>query len=130
MANTVQLAEYLANIKALLRLDPNRWRIVVEKQVQAHVLPHIAGTRAQLEPRLWELLIFCLDGHEASVPEMTEQRWEAAVAAARESRMLVGRERAVFPRAAIETALVLAGIREVGVYPPPKLGGQKDAESR
>lgn len=130
MANRVQLAEYLANIKALLRLDPNRWRIVVEKQVQAHVLPYIAGTRAQLEPRLWELLVFCLDGHEAPVPEMTEQRREAAVAAARDGRMLAGQQRAAFPRAAVETALVLEELREVGVYPPPKLGGHKDAESR
>jgi hypothetical protein len=127
MANRVQLAEYLANVRALLRLDPARWRIVVEKQVQAHVLPHIAGTRAQLEPGLWELLILCLDGHEAAVPAMDETRWEAAREAARDGRDSAGQGPAAYPRAAIETALVMVEVRETGIYPPPKLRGDLHA---
>ncbi len=124
MAHGIQLGEYLDNIKALLRSDESRWRIVVERQVQVQVLPNVTGVRADIERKLFELLILCLDGHEAVLeggPALNDESWEAARHAASIGRSLSGEVEATHPRAAVAVALVIAEVRESGVYPPPKI---------
>lgn len=121
MAHGIQLGEYLDNIKALLRGDESRWRIVVERQVQTRVLPNVVGARVDIEPLLFALLILCLDGHQAEIPELTDETWETARDAARSERSMSGEAAAVFPRAAVAVALVITEVREAGVYPPPKI---------
>lgn len=113
--------EYLANVRALLRSDMRRWRMVVERQVLSQLLPKVAGSRAALEAPLWELLVLCLDGIEATAPELSDEAFEAAKQAAADGHAYLCDGPAEFPRAAVGVAMLLAELREVGVYPPPKL---------
>jgi len=115
------LPEYLGNLRALLQSDMKRWRLVVERQVLTQILPRVSGSRASLESNLWELLVLCLDGAEAAAPDLNDERWEAAREAAADGQALLGDGAAEFPRAAIGVAMLLAELREVGVYPPPKI---------
>ena len=120
MAKNVDLREYLDNLRALLRTDEARWRIVVERQVQQQALPKVAGTRHDLEPLLWELLIFCLDGHEATPPALSDDSLETARAAAGDGRGFAI-DKAAYPRAAVATTMTILLLREVGVLLPPKI---------
>ena len=115
------LAEYVDNLRALLRLDQARWSLVVERQVLSRVLPRLSGSRAKLESPLWSLLILCLDGHDAPTPELTEENWEKARQAAADSKAFSRPGRAVYPHAAVEVAMLMTVLREAGVYPPPVL---------
>jgi len=119
VAHEIDLQEYLTNTKALLGLDHARWRVVVERQVQAQVLPNVKGTRVELEPQLWALLVLCLDGHLADVPELTEAGWERGVETARKGSQLGGDGNACYPRAALAVVEVMEQLREAGIYPPP-----------
>jgi hypothetical protein len=97
-----------------------RWRVVVERQVIAQVLPRLTGTRALLEPAVWELLVLCLDGPEAATPGLDEAQWAKAELATTGGRALQTDEPAAFPRAAAAVRGVLVALRQAGVYPPPK----------
>ena len=119
MSAPEEISGYLDNVKALLRLDAARWRMVVERQVLSQVLPKLSGNRAALEPQLWDLLIFCLDGHDGNAVGMDDERWEQARSCAAEGLALDTERPAAFPRAAVEVAMVLTELRELGVYPPP-----------
>lgn len=113
--------EYLGNLRALLRSDMKRWRMVVERQVLSQLLPRVSGSRAALESPLWELLILCLDGVEATAPELTDEQFEAARQAATDGTAYQAAGPAAFPRAAAGVAALISQLREVGVYPPPKI---------
>ena len=113
--------EYLENLRALLRSDMKRWRMVVERQVLSQLLPKVSGSRAALESPLWELLILCLDGVEATPPDLTDDGFEAAKQAAADGHAYLGEGPAAFPRAAVGVAMLIAELREVGVYPPPRI---------
>ena len=112
------LPDYLSNIRELLRAKPT-FKLMVERQVQCRVLPKVSGSRAKLEPQLWELLVFCLDGHEASIPELSDPNVERAQQATVEGTTLSGQETAAFPKAANAVLKTLETLREIGVYPPP-----------
>ncbi len=117
----VDLDEYLGNLRALLRAEPARWRLVVERQILARVLPQLAGPRAALEGGLWQLLCFCLDGHDAVAPALDPPTVARATAAAENGRRIDGAAPAAFPRAATAVAAALAELQQHGVYPPPTL---------
>jgi hypothetical protein len=117
----LQLDEYLDNLRALLRADPNRWRLVVERQVLARVLPQLRGPQASLEAGLWQLLLLCLDGHEAVTPPLEAALLERAAQAATTGRTLAGTGPAVYPRAGAAVAKALLQLREHGIFPPPKV---------
>ena len=121
MGRSVNLPEYLANMRALLRRDEVKFGLMVERQVQVRVLPCVSGARAALEPHLWELLVFCLDGHEATAPSLDDATFERAHDAADAGTRMLGEGEAPFPRAAAAVIRTLDTLREVGVFPPPKL---------
>lgn len=116
-----QLFEYLENLRALLRLDAPRWRVVVERQVLSQLLPHLQGSRTNLETHLWELLVLCLDGHESTPPPLDDATWEQALAAVSAGIRLEGEGPAAFGRAARGVADVILSLREHGIHPPPKV---------
>ena len=120
MASAASISEYLTNIRELLRLDPHKFGLMVERQVQRRLLPRLHGTRANLEPELWALLVFCLDGAEAAAPPLTDETLESAKGAAQAGTSLTGEDQAAFPRAAHAVLETLDTVREAGVYPPPK----------
>jgi hypothetical protein len=99
----------------------HKFGIMVERQVQVRVLPGVAGSRANLEPQLWELLVFCLDGHEAEIPGLDDASFERALVAVQSGKTLSGEAQAAYPRAATAVMKAIETLREVGVYPPPKI---------
>ena len=122
MANAAmakELPEYVENLRALLRLDLGLWRVVVERQILATLLPHLSGNRVELETHLWALLIICLDGHEAPVPTLSDVTWDKAIAAVKAGRSLANTDDAVFPRAARGLVEALITLRETGIFPRP-----------
>ena len=118
IATARELPEYVDNLRALLRLDAGLWRVVVERQILATLLPRLAGNRAALETHLWALLIICLDGHEAPPPALTDAAWTKALGAAKTGQGF-STPAAPFPRAAVGVAEALAALRETGVFPRP-----------
>ena len=121
MARRVNLPEYLRNTRELLRLDAAKFSLMIERQVQVRVLPSVAGPRAELEEPLWQLLLLCLDGHEADAPPLTQAAWEKALSAAQNGQAVGNGAAAPYPRAARAVLQTLTTLREVGVFPPPKL---------
>jgi hypothetical protein len=113
--------EYVGNVRALLNTSAARYGLLVERQVQFALLPKVAGQRAVLEPALWELLALLLDGHEVSAPALDEAAWTKATAAVAAGTGLTHDGPARFPRAAAAIARALTELREIGVYPKPKL---------
>lgn len=118
---SVDVLEYIENMGALLRQQPELFGFMVERQIQARLLPRVAGSRQALEPKLWALLIFCLDGHEAGVPPLDDDAFTRAEQAAREGTGSSGAGAAAYPEAARSVIATLSSLREVGVYPPPRL---------
>ncbi len=121
MSERAEIAEYLDNLRALLAAGQPRFALMVERQVQFALLPHLAGTRAQLEPHLWQLLILCLDGPAADAPPCDETQWNRATTAAAARQALSGATPARYPQAAQAVAATLGVLREFGVFPKPKL---------
>ena len=117
----VDVPEYLNNIRELLRTDAKMFRIMVSRQVQGRLLPQVEGTRAELEGDLWDLLVFCLDGHEVIAPPLDDEVYGRAQEATEAGASLATEGKAAFPRAATAVLAALDTLREVGVYPPPKL---------
>ncbi len=68
-----------------------------------------------------ELLVFCLDGHEAEIPDLDDAVLERAQEAVQAGKSLSSGEPARFPRAAGAVLEALSTLREAGVYPRPKL---------
>jgi len=120
-AKGVSVVEYVDNMRALLAEQPELYGLMVERQVQSRLLPRVAGSRAHLEPELWTLLVFCLDGHDAAVPPLDDATYERAVAAALGGNGLGSGGAARFPDAAKAVAQTMVELREVGVYPRPRL---------
>jgi len=114
-----ELPAYVENLRALLRLDERVWRAVVERQILAVLLPGLSGNRVSLEGHLWDLLVLCLEGHDASPPPLDDARFEQAAASARAGRGLSGIAAAPFPRAARGLVDALVVLRETGVFPRP-----------
>lgn len=115
-----ELKSYADNLRALLTSNATRWGLVIERQVQFAFLPKISGTRAALEPSLWSLLVLLLEGHEAGVPALEDTLAQKALAAALLGQNLAGTP-ARFPKAAAAVARAMSELRELGVYPRPKL---------
>ena len=113
--------EYIDNTRTLLNMNAARYGLLVERQVQVALLPKIQGPRAVLEPALWELLALLLDGHEGQAPALDDTTWAKASACATSGVALSHDGPARFPRAASAVATALAQLREIGVYPKPKL---------
>ena len=113
--------EYITNMRALIDQQPHLFGMMVERQVQVRLLPKVSGTRQTLEPDLWALLVFCLDGHQAAVPELNDEVYQKAQAAATAGAALSGQGEAVYPRAAQAVFATLVVLREAGVYPAPRL---------
>jgi hypothetical protein len=118
----INVIEYVDNMRALLVEQPQFYGLMVERQVQARLLPRLAGSRVRLEPELWPLLVFCLEGHEVAAPAFDEEQIQRALAAASGGTRLMGDGAAVYPAAAKSVAEALVVLREVGVYPRPVLG--------
>ncbi|MBI5510633.1 MAG: hypothetical protein HY903_17890 [Deltaproteobacteria bacterium] len=118
-----QLPEYIDNVRALLRRAPGTWRLVVERQILATLLPALSGHRARLEPDLWALLCLCLDGHEAEPPALSDALWERAFTAAQGGRNSSDTLPAAYPRAARAVADAILCLRETGVFPRPLVQG-------
>ena len=113
--------EYVGNMRALLTTNAARYGLLVERQVQFALLPKVAGPRHALEPALWELLALLLDGHEATPPALDDATFARAVEAAKAGVGLASGGPARFPRAAAAVLSALTELREIGVYPKPKL---------
>ncbi|MBC7792314.1 MAG: hypothetical protein H7Z43_01285 [Clostridia bacterium] len=113
--------EYIDNTRTLLGMNAARYGLIVERQVQFALLPKIQGQRAVLEPALWELLALLLDGHDGQVPALDDNAWAKASAAATRGAAFSSDGPARFPRAAAAVARALGELREIGVYPKPKL---------
>lgn len=113
--------EYIDNTRTLLAMNAARYGLLIERQVQFALLPKIQGPRAQLEPALWELLALLLDGHEGQVPALDDDAFAKATTAANAGAAYSHAGPARFPRAAAAIAKALAELREIGVYPKPKL---------
>lgn len=120
MTSGNDVLEYIESMGALLRQQPELYGIMVERQVQSRLLPKIAGPRVTLEPTLWQLLIFCLEGHEAVVPALDDVLFEKARAAATNRATLAGDQTAAFPDAALAVIRIMETLREAGSYPPPR----------
>lgn len=113
--------EYIGNTKTLLGMNAARYGMLVERQVVFALLPKIQGQRAVLEPALWELLALLLDGHEGQVPALDDNAWAKAAEAATTGAAYSHDGPARFPKAASAVAKALGELRDVGVYPKPKL---------
>jgi len=111
--------EYLENTQALLQQAPH-FRVGVQRQIQARLLPRVAGVKAELEPALWKLLLFCLNGHLQGV-EINEENIVLAQEAVDKAENYKQNEAASFPEAAKATWQVLSSLQENGIYPPAKL---------
>lgn len=118
---SVNVAEVTDNLRTMLRMNPQRFGIMVERQVQFALLPRVAGPRAALEEPLWELLVMLVEGHEHAPPpfsdQMLEDWMECADAALNHRRD----GKAAYPKAAAAVASALRDLREFGVLPAPKL---------
>ncbi len=114
------IAEYIANMKELLSEKPELFRLMVERQIQVRLLPKVQGSRVELEPSLWALLVFCTEGHEAAAPAMNDDIFLQAQEAVAKGANLEG-TKAVFPAAAVAVLKTLEVLREAGSFPPPKL---------
>ncbi|MEZ4271841.1 MAG: hypothetical protein R3C68_10555 [Myxococcota bacterium] len=111
----MSLMEYLHNTRELLRLDPHKFGLTIERQVQFRVLPRIAGSRAALEPQLWELLVFCLDGHESKAPAFDDAAYAEKSAERRRVRAITySTNAAAYPKAAAAVLAAISTLREVG----------------
>jgi hypothetical protein len=121
VAGSVKVSEYVDNVRALWRQDPVRWRVVIERQVLVQVLPRLQGTRALLEPDLWQLLVLCLDGPDTEAPPLDDGAFGRAEQAVAKGRALLEDRPAAFPRAATAVHGVLVTLRQAGLYPPPKV---------
>jgi len=112
------ILEYIENMRALLRQKPELFGLMVERQIQGRLLGKIAGSRATLEPSLWALLIFCVDGHEAGVPALDDAAYQQLGAMVETGSDSSGQGRAAYPVAARAVMATLTTLREGGVYPP------------
>jgi hypothetical protein len=113
--------EYVGNMRALLTTNAARYGLLVERQVQFALLPKVTGPRHALEPALWELLAMLLDGHEAAPPALDDAAFTKAVEAAKTGKNFTASGPARFPKAAAAVLIALTELREIGVYPKPKL---------
>jgi hypothetical protein len=118
---SASVTEYVTNMRQLLGADRAKFGIMVERQVQFRLLPQVQGHRAALEPQLWDLLVFCLDGHDAPVPRLDDAAYARAAEAVKGAQALAGGRAAAWPRAASAVLAALQALRETGIYPPPKL---------
>lgn len=114
---SLDLEEAVDNLRAMLRLNPDRFSVMVQRQVQFALLPKLAGGRGELENPMWSLLVLLVDGHEAPIPALDESSWEQLHARATDEA--VGNE-PTFPTAAKAVAQAFSALREFGHYPPPK----------
>lgn len=121
MAANNELPQFIENTRQLLQLNAAKFGLMVERQVQAALLPTLVGPRSQLEPDLWRLLVLLLDGHEAAAPPFDDSLWERACAASASGLSLDPARPARFPRAAAAVVRTMTDLREVGVLPRPKL---------
>lgn len=117
----MNVAEVTDNLRTMLRMNPKRFGIMVERQVQFALLPRVAGSRAALEPDLYALLVLLVDGHESSVPPPTEQAIDEWLECADSALNHTRDGRAAFPKAARAVADAIRALREHGVLPAPKL---------
>lgn len=113
--------EYVGNMRALLTMNAARYGLLVERQVQFALLPKVTGPRSSLEPALWELLAMLLDGHDAPIPPLDDTAFAKAVEAAKAGKNFGANGPAKFPKAAMAILGALTELREIGVYPKPKL---------
>ncbi len=114
------VSEYIVNMRGLLRDNPKMFGIMVERQVQGRLLKKLRGKRVDLEPQLWELLIFCLNGHEALAPPLDENLFSRAEQAATDQGRLDASGPACYPKAAQAVLRTMLVLREVGMYPPSR----------
>ncbi len=120
MVDAAQLAEYVDNLRALLAQGDVRFGLMVDRQVQAALLPKLSGSRGALEPHLWELLVLCLEGPAGDRVQLDQGSWDKAVLAAQSGQGLSPGQPARFPRAAQALLQALLTLREHGVYPKPR----------
>ena len=111
--------EYLENTQALLEQAPH-FRVGVQRQIQARLLPKVAGVKAELEPALWKLLLFCLNGQVQDL-EITETNLNLVQEAVAKAQNYEDNQDASFPEAAKATWQVLSTLQENGIYPPAKI---------
>lgn len=116
---SVDVAEVTENLRTMLRMNPKRFGIMVERQVQFALLPRLEGPRATLEPPLWDLLALLLGGPEAVAPALDDSAIESATSQARDGQ-------ARFPKSAAAVANALEALREHGVLPPPITGASEE----
>lgn len=113
--------EYVGNMRALLATNAARYGLLVERQVQFALMPKVSGPRHALEPALWDLLTLLLDGHEAAAPALDDATFAKAVEAVKAGKSWVTNNPARYPKSAAAVMAALSEVREIGVYPKPKL---------
>lgn len=113
--------EYVGNMRALLTTNAARYGLLVERQVQFALMPKVTGPRHALEPALWDLLTMLLEGHEVATPALDDAAFAKAVEAMKAGKSWVSNGPARFPKSAAAVMAALTELREIGVYPKPKL---------
>tara|TARA_B100000959_G_scaffold243776_1_gene267294 strand:+ start:327 stop:686 length:360 start_codon:yes stop_codon:yes gene_type:complete len=119
MSDAKTIDEYLENMQALLKQAPH-FKLVVERQIQHRLLPDMSGVKAELEPALWKLLLFCLNGQSHAV-ELTPQAREQAHESVGKSENYQQNQAASYPKAAKQTWQILDALHTHGSYPPRKI---------
>lgn len=109
---SVDVVEVTDNLRTMLRMNPKRFGIMVERQVQFALLPRLAGPRSTLEKPLWDLLALLIGGPDATAPALNESTIESVSTEARSGQ-------ARFPKSAAAVVDALETLREHGVLPPP-----------
>ncbi len=118
---SVNVAEVTDNLRTMLRMNPKRFGIMVERQVQFALLPRAEGRRAALEMPLWELLVMLVEGHDSIAPPLTDSALEEWMECADAGLNHARDGKAAYPKAAAAVATALRDLREYGVLPAPKL---------
>ena len=120
MSCTKTINEYLDNIQALLKKEP-QFSIVIERQIQHRLVPQIAGVQAELEPALWRLLCFCLDGPTHELTELSEHNRQVAQKSIENLLNFQQNGPARYPNAAKSIWEIFLILAERGLYPAPKI---------
>ena len=110
---------YLENTQELLKKNRSLFSMMVERQIMSRLLPRVKGTRVQIEPSLWRLLMFCLDGLGDTIPPLDNESYERALQVAQSNQQWGTSEPIVYPVAARAVVGILDVVREHGVYPEP-----------
>jgi len=119
MIGAKTIDEYLENMQALLAQAPH-FRLAVQRQIQHRLLPGVVGVKAELEPALWRLLLFCLDG-QSQIVELTEETRQQAHESVEKSKNYQQNQPSSYPEAAKQTWQILHALSAHGSYPPRKI---------